>query len=150
MKLDLTAAGYVFHNNRILFIHHAKLNMWLPPGGHLEPNETPDDAALREIKEETRIDARIINWQEFPEAALVKSVRQTAIPFFTDVHSVGDHEHYGACYLCECDSDKVVIDKASKNFCWLTEQEIRQNPNLPEHIRAIALEAFKHYERLRN
>lgn len=32
--------------------HHKKANDWIPPGGHLEPGETPSLAAIREMKEE--------------------------------------------------------------------------------------------------
>jgi 8-oxo-dGTP pyrophosphatase MutT (NUDIX family) len=32
--------------------HHIKADDWIPPGGHIEPDETPSDAAVREIKEE--------------------------------------------------------------------------------------------------
>ena len=51
-KIDLVVTGYIFdENGRQLLIHHNKLNMWLPPGGHIEANETPDEALVREIKE---------------------------------------------------------------------------------------------------
>ena len=34
--------------------------MWLPPGGHIEANELPDEAALREVLEETGIRAVLV------------------------------------------------------------------------------------------
>jgi 8-oxo-dGTP pyrophosphatase MutT (NUDIX family) len=46
---------YVFNKDitKALFIDHRKLRKWLPPGGKVDPNETPEDAALRECLEET-------------------------------------------------------------------------------------------------
>ncbi|MEK6896397.1 MAG: NUDIX domain-containing protein [Nanoarchaeota archaeon] len=83
MKTDLTAAGYIFHQNKLLLIHHAKLNIWLPPGGHIESNEIPDDAALREIEEETGIKARIIDALPSVVPRLTQGVkRQTTVPFY--------------------------------------------------------------------
>lgn len=38
---------------RVLLIRHKKLGLWLPVGGEMEPNETPLEAAQRELKEET-------------------------------------------------------------------------------------------------
>lgn len=34
--------------------------MWLPPGGHVEPNELPDEAAVREVEEETGVRAELV------------------------------------------------------------------------------------------
>lgn len=50
MKTDLVIGAFLIHNNKVLLIHHKKLNLWLPPGGHIEKNETPDDAVKREFK----------------------------------------------------------------------------------------------------
>ena len=35
-KIDFTVAIFVVHEDRILLIHHRKLNKWLPLGGHIE------------------------------------------------------------------------------------------------------------------
>ncbi|MGH3145591.1 MAG: NUDIX hydrolase [Rubrobacter sp.] len=48
-----TVAVFVVHERRVLLHHHRKLGMWLPPGGHIEIDELPDDAARREVLEET-------------------------------------------------------------------------------------------------
>ena len=39
---------------------HRKLGMWLPPGGHIEPDELPDEAAVREVLEETGIEVELV------------------------------------------------------------------------------------------
>jgi 8-oxo-dGTP diphosphatase len=63
LKRDLTATGYVINRERtkILVIFHNKLQKWLPAGGHIELNELPHEAALREVFEETGVTARIIS-----------------------------------------------------------------------------------------
>lgn len=38
---------------RVLLARHAAPDIWIAPGGMIEPNETPADAALREVWEET-------------------------------------------------------------------------------------------------
>lgn len=52
---DFTVAVFVVHDARILLHYHEKLKRWLPPGGHIEPNELPDEAAMREVMEETGV-----------------------------------------------------------------------------------------------
>lgn len=36
----------------VYLAHHKKADDWIPPGGHIEPNELPKDTVLREFKEE--------------------------------------------------------------------------------------------------
>ena len=40
---------------KVLLVEHKKLNRWVIPGGHIEPNESPIEAAKREVLEETSI-----------------------------------------------------------------------------------------------
>lgn len=41
---------------KIYLGHHIKADDWIPPGGHIEPGETPSSAAIREMKEELGVD----------------------------------------------------------------------------------------------
>lgn len=49
---------------KILLVDHKKAQLWLPSGGHVEPDEHPADAAARECHEELGIIADF--WQENP------------------------------------------------------------------------------------
>ncbi|MEW5717700.1 MAG: NUDIX domain-containing protein [Chloroflexota bacterium] len=40
-------------NNRVLLLRHANRDLWVAPGGMIEPDETPEHAAQREMQEET-------------------------------------------------------------------------------------------------
>lgn len=41
------------YGGRWIFCNHRARESWEMPGGHIEPNETPEDAAGRELYEET-------------------------------------------------------------------------------------------------
>ncbi|MCH9627196.1 MAG: hypothetical protein S4CHLAM2_08310 [Chlamydiales bacterium] len=56
MLREPTATVYIIENQHVLLVYHKKLQKWLPPGGHLEPNELPPEGALREAKEETGLE----------------------------------------------------------------------------------------------
>jgi len=55
-----TASGFVVHpdGGRILLVHHARLGIWVQPGGHVDPDDPSVlEAARREIVEETGLAA---------------------------------------------------------------------------------------------
>lgn len=55
-----TASGLVFDDdNRVLLIRHSENGLWSLPGGMIEPYESPTDAAIREVYEETGVHIRI-------------------------------------------------------------------------------------------
>ena len=54
-KVCLTAAGFLVNENKVLLVKHKKLGIWLAPGGHLNEDELPHQAAEREFWEETNI-----------------------------------------------------------------------------------------------
>jgi 8-oxo-dGTP pyrophosphatase MutT (NUDIX family) len=48
-----SVAVYARRGERVLVIEHRRLKTWLPIGGELEQGETPLEAAVRELREET-------------------------------------------------------------------------------------------------
>lgn len=50
----VTASAIVLGaDGRVLLHRHKRLGLWLQPGGHVDPGETCEEAALREVAEET-------------------------------------------------------------------------------------------------
>ena len=54
-KICLTSSGCLIHKGKVMLIKHKKIGGWLCPGGHIDPNELPHQAAEREFWEETGI-----------------------------------------------------------------------------------------------
>ena len=54
-----SAGATLFHGSKVL-VEHMRLGHYSMPKGHLEEGETATEAALREIKEETGLDARLL------------------------------------------------------------------------------------------
>lgn len=51
-----TASAFAIHpdGRRVLLVHHARLGIWVQPGGHVDPEDgSPLSAAARELAEET-------------------------------------------------------------------------------------------------
>jgi 8-oxo-dGTP pyrophosphatase MutT (NUDIX family) len=53
MRRAFSVAIYARRAARVLVIAHRRTGLWLPVGGELEPGETPLEAAVRELREET-------------------------------------------------------------------------------------------------
>lgn len=87
MIRHFTATGIVLHEGSVLLIEHAKLGWWMPPGRHLDPDEDPVQAVLREVREETGLDCEIIAPQPFAHDA----VRVLPAPFTILVEDVPEH-----------------------------------------------------------
>jgi len=56
-----TVGAFVLVAGQLLMVHHKSLDMWLVPGGHLDPDDaTAEDAAARELVEETGVRGRLV------------------------------------------------------------------------------------------
>lgn len=93
---EFTVAVFVVHDGRVLLHRHGKLGMWLPPGGHIEPNELPDDAAVREVEEETGVRAELVGHR----ALELPYPRQLVVPAGIQVEDIGPgHQHIDLVYF---------------------------------------------------
>jgi len=132
LKRDFTATGYVINPERtkILVIFHNKLQKWLPAGGHLEPNELPHEAALREVFEETGVTARII--VDDPDIGLKGKVDCQIPRPYSILYQIipknkkdDEHIHVDFVYAMEAEESelKIQVEEVSK-VEWLTKEEI--------------------------
>jgi 8-oxo-dGTP pyrophosphatase MutT (NUDIX family) len=72
------------------------LDKWLPLGGHVELDEDPEEAALREAKEESGLDVELLGERPPTSGA---GTRALISPRFLDIHRITDtHEHIGMIY----------------------------------------------------
>ncbi|HEX9392606.1 MAG TPA: NUDIX hydrolase [Usitatibacteraceae bacterium] len=121
----ITASAWVRNRagTHALLLHHAQLDRWLQPGGHLDESDaSPAHAALREAREESGIpglklaDEGLIDVDVHPIPARRKSgVMEPA------------HLHYDLRYLVSADRDDVVLSEESLGFQWLSVIEVAHN-----------------------
>ena len=106
-KIDFTVAIFVVHDHKILVVHHRNLNNWLPLGGHIELDEDPEQAALREAKEESGLDVELLG--ERPPTT-GPGTRALIAPRFLDIHRItGTHQHIGLIYWARARGGKLAL-----------------------------------------
>lgn len=92
-KIDFTVAIFVVHNQHVLLVHHRALDKWLPLGGHIELDEDPEQAALREVREESGIEVTLLGERPPPTEAGTRALLALRFP---DIHRISaTHEHIG-------------------------------------------------------
>tara|TARA_B100000902_G_C26877860_1_gene701082 strand:- start:57 stop:461 length:405 start_codon:yes stop_codon:yes gene_type:complete len=69
------------NGGKVVFVEHPERG-WEIPGGHLEDGENPEQALLRELKEETGLDGRITHWNKdyYPNGWVAHVITQTSEP----------------------------------------------------------------------
>jgi 8-oxo-dGTP diphosphatase len=140
-----TASAVVFDEaDRVLLVHHNKVRLWLYPGGHIDPNEDPAQAAVREVREEAGIDVEIIREDRFrhPAVGTVPSPFAIITMPVTD-REVGAHHHIDMLYVCRALSNEVTHQPEEVGGCtWVAVADVARLATPPELPTLIA-KAYK-------
>jgi 8-oxo-dGTP pyrophosphatase MutT (NUDIX family) len=146
-KIDFVVGFLVVFQNKVLFVDHKKIKMWVCPGGHVELDEDPEQTLFRELEEETGLtknDVTVLS--EKPSNVMDKGHKFLYTPNFLDMHTFSDtHDHIGIMYILKSNTDKVILEKSAHNaMAWVAENEL-DNPkyNLSSVMKWYAREAIK-------
>jgi 8-oxo-dGTP pyrophosphatase MutT (NUDIX family) len=90
------ATVYLVNDGAVALHHHDKLDMWLPPGGHLHRDELPHEAARREVREETGHEVDLLATPGDVSSETVRELPQPRQFLLEDIDYVGEdvaHQH---------------------------------------------------------
>jgi ADP-ribose pyrophosphatase YjhB (NUDIX family) len=103
---EWTVATFVVYGGRVLLLFHPKIGLWLPPGGHVEPGELPDEAAVREVLEETGVRCRLVG----EHGVEVEYPRQLIRPYGVQVENIRPGvQHIDLVYFAVAEEDSWMI-----------------------------------------
>ena len=104
MEREFTVAVFVVQEGRVLLHWHRRLERWLPPGGHIDGDELPDEAAVRETLEETGLAVALVDAPRAdaaaPPGAAGEEPRRLAQPLGIQLEDISPgHQHIDLIYL---------------------------------------------------
>lgn len=148
-KIDFTAEVFVVYGNKVLLRKHDKYGIWLSVGGHIELDEDPNEAAMREVKEEVGLDVEL--WD--PRGGSNNSdefYRELIPPVSMGRHSAKhptrtDHEHVPLVFFARAKGDAVSVQydgDRSDEWKWFSREEL-DSTDLRENVRAYAKRALE-------
>lgn len=108
--------------DKFLLVLHKKMQKWVQPGGHIEMNENPEEASIREVKEETGLDVRILGERKPTEKDFV-------LPLALQRNEMDEnHIHMDFVYAAEIIGDKNITQNVdeSDDIRWFTLDEINE------------------------
>ena len=136
---SITATVYVVNNDKILLHQHKKYKTWFPLGGHVEVDEFPHEAAIREVKEESGLDVKLVETEIAPSIELAR-VKRIPSPFYLLHEGIGGDENFFVfIYIAETTETIPCPENGeSKEFKWFFYEELKENDIKP-HVKNIAI-----------
>lgn len=103
---DFAATTFIVRNDCTLLLWHLKSQAWLPPGGHIEANELPEEAARREVLEETGLEIELLGEQQSWGKV---EVLRTPVCLLLENISPG-HQHIDLIYFARVTGGDLIIN----------------------------------------
>jgi len=136
-----TATTYVVFDKKVLLHWHSRLRMWLPPGGHIDRDELPHLAALREVKEETGLEVELL---VAPVRAVGPGVARIPEPQYILLEEITpSHQHVDFIYFARALQNRLkpAIGE-STTLVWYSEEDLDSQEIQPE-VRWLGREAIQ-------
>ena len=119
-----TATVLVIYKHRVLLHRHKKFGSLLPVGGHVDRDELPEEAALREVSEESGLEVELHN----ADSVSFPDVRRLIRPAHVLLININEyHQHIDFVYFAKASSGKVNPQLGESNqLRWFERDEIRR------------------------
>ncbi|MFB6204742.1 MAG: NUDIX hydrolase [Candidatus Nanohaloarchaea archaeon] len=139
---DFVAGTFIVQEGEVLLLKHSKLGLWLQPGGHIEPGETPDETARREAREETGVEVELVGEREELDSSV-----NLHEPFNVNLHPIReDHYHCDFQFLARVKEEGEASHAHEHDGTrWFSKDELDEG-GVPENVRYTAREAIEYFE----
>lgn len=136
----VTTIFLVKDDGKVLLTWNGRLDTWIPVGGHIEPGDNPDDAIIREVKEEIPgFEFEFIPSPHYEGNNAVKVIK----PYRVQIERVPHHNsHINIVFFGKCTKwvNLEENDEGDK-LRWFSEEELEKEEML-ESVKKLALIAI--------
>lgn len=147
MDRHFSATTYLLDSDkkRTLMHFHSKLQTWLPPGGHMEVNEAPFEAATREIYEEYGLrDLKFIH--PVSKRKLDSRSYMLEMPHFLIEEKIAkDHIHLDWIFFAWVSDKELKKVESVENYRWFTFDELKNEEQCFENVKDLATYAMNQF-----
>lgn len=127
-----TATVYVVEGDAVALHEHDRIDRWLPPGGHLDRDELPHEAALREVEEELGIAVDLLAPVEDIDSETVEQLPRPQHLQLADVNVTEEgvgHQHIDMVYYAAAphrDIEPSAGEQPASDWHWFTVDELHE------------------------
>ena len=145
MHRHFTVSGFVSHQGRTALHRHARLGLWLPPGGHIEADEDPAQAVLREVLEESGLTVEILptspRFTAEPPSQLPVPVKVGVYDIPKDGVLDEPHQHIDFIYFTRPLGADTALPDDGHDWTWFDASDLA-SPEIPADVRELGLAAI--------
>jgi 8-oxo-dGTP diphosphatase len=126
-RIDFVADALIVHENKVLLRKHDKYKIWLWVGGHVELDEDPNQAVIREAKEEVGLDIILVG--KVDTFTKPEDGKELILPRFMNRHRVNEnHEHISFTYFATANTTEIIQGKgeSSDEIRWFSREELEE------------------------
>lgn len=148
--LDLCVDTFIVNGDAVLLRLHEKYNYWGTPGGHIDPGEDANEAAVREAWEESGLKVTLIGPKHW-EHKDTETNRDLVPPLFVNRHKINEvHDHSAFIFAARSDSreiDPQEEDSMDTEYKWCTRADLdellEKDERMRPEVRRYALAALE-------
>ena len=126
----VTGSAWIINHDgsQVVLLHHAKLGIWVQPGGHCDGESDVAQVALREAREETGLEVSLLD-------ARIFDVDVHRIP---EYWNTPEHFHFDVRFLLQAGGNCApVVSDESREVRWVSLDEANALNSTPSITRMI-------------
>lgn len=143
MSKKFAVSAYIENKGAILMVNHVKQQAWVPPGGKIDPDESPFDAVKREVREETGL---IYDVDLYPAQFSCLQGNLWRMPGFLAYHeydALPKGKHLCFSFLLHAEARSIRPCNEFTEHRWVSSEEARTLFPIPANVGILLRESYK-------